>query len=249
MNFKTLIEAGMKPGDVLKLRAKLFSKIETLSNEIGGLKKEGRCELGGGRHFMFISHEQVTEAIRPLLPKLKLSIVPEVLTDEERDYEKKSYYQNKEKISIVTRTKVNILIHVCDTETGFLESFKFGGAEQDHAGKSYQQAVSQSVKYAMFKLLKITEGEPDPDSRVVKIEKQPAQKTTASKTTAKKETTKAITNIKAIKAALTKIKTHEALNKLFKGVDEGLRIQDEYLNLFTDKRNELIKSIGPMPKS
>ena len=233
MNLSELIAAGMKPAEALKLRAKLYAKIEKLSNEIGGLKKEGRCDLGRGKGFNFISHEQVTEAVRPLLPKIKLSIVPEILSDEERDFKKESTYNGNTKTTITTRTKVIILMHVTDTETGFKEAFKFGGAEQDNGGKSYQQAVSQAVKYAQFKLFKITEGETDGDAKQTQIvSERPANQPPTP------QTTKAV-NIKSITNAANKCDTIEKLNSLFKGLDAKTRLIDAVLAIFVNRKKEL----------
>lgn len=232
MNLTELIAAGMKPADALKLRAKLYAKIEKVANDVGGLKKEGRCDLGRGKGFNFISHEQVTEALRPLLLKHKISVVPEILSDEERDFEKTTTYNGQTRTTITTRTKVNILIYITDTETGFQSSFKFGGAEQDNGGKSYQQAVSQAVKYAQFKLFKITEGETDGDKKQTVIESEkpaaaPQRQTTVS------------VNTPAIQKAAGRVQDIDALNALWRGLSAEARANDTVINIFTTNKKRI----------
>ena len=225
MNLSELITAGMKPADALKLRAGLYAKVETIANAIGGLKKGGTASLGGGKGYKFITHEQVTEAVRPLFKKHNLSVVFEVVEYQETPYEVVKKYNDSETRQQWVRTTITIAARITDTETGYQETLSFTGAEQDSGGKSMQQAISQAVKYCQFKLFKITENDTDGDNELKPIESQrPA-------TPAKPQTTAASTPA-AIKAAAEKCKTKEALTNLWKGLTASERADNINITLF-----------------
>ena len=225
MNLNELIQAGMKPADALKLRAGLYAKVETISNAIGGLKKEGQASLGGGKGYKFITHEQVTEAVRPLFKKHGLSVVFEVLEYNETPWEVIKTYNGNETRQQWVRTTITIAARITDTESGYQETLSFTGAEQDNGGKSMQQAISQAVKYCQFKLFKITENDTDGDITVRPIESQ------RTAPTAKPQTTAASTPA-AIKSAAEKCKTKEALTNLWKGLTAAERADNINITLF-----------------
>lgn len=245
MNLTELIAAGMEPAAALKLRAKLYLKVEKLANNIGALKKEGSTSLGGGRGYKYITHEQVTDALRPLLLKHKLSVVVEVTDYSERDFKTVNRYKAE---VYNTRSVVSLAIRLTDTETGFSDVLKFAGAEQDNGGKSMQQAISQAVKYAMFKIFKISENETDGDKSIKEIKnEQPAQQPPNNFPAASKEkpkevkktvTTQAV-NSKAVESALEKITTVPALESLWKGLTAAQRADADIIDLIRDKKNEL----------
>ena len=225
MNLNELINAGMKPADALKLRAALYAKVELISNAIGGLKKEGEASLGGGKGYKFITHEQVTEAVRPFFKKHNLSVVFEVLEYNETPWEVVKNYNGNETRQQWVRTTITIAARITDTESGYQETLSFTGAEQDNGGKSMQQAISQAVKYCQFKLFKITENDTDGDTTVRPIESQ------RTAPTAKPQTTAASTPA-AIKSAAEKCKTKEALTNLWKGLTAAERADNDNITLF-----------------
>ena len=225
MNLNELISAGMKPADALKFRAGLYSKVEIISNAIGGLKKEGQASLGGGKGYKFITHEQVTEAVRPLFKKHNLSVVFEVVEYHETPWEVVKNYNGQETKQQWVRTTITIAARITDTESGYQETLSFTGAEQDNGGKSMQQAISQAVKYCQFKLFKITENDTDGDKELKTIESQ------RTAPTAKPQTTAASTP-SAIKAAAEKCKNTADLGSLWKGLTANERADNDNITLF-----------------
>ena len=212
-NNVTIYEAkGLDCANVL--RAQLYSKIELVANAIGALEKDGNNSFS---RYKYITHEAVTTAIRPLLVSHSLSVVMDIEDYNERDFETKN---SKGEIKVTTRTVMICRFYITDTETGYQESHRWIGAEQDNGGKSMQQAATQANKYFLFKLFKITDKESDSDSVT-------------------NEVTKPVLTPEKLKAELSKAKTNNALTKIWKKYEKIMTT--ELKQLFTNRKNEINK--------
>jgi hypothetical protein len=121
-------------------------KIETLSQKIGSISKDGHNEF---QNFDFISSEAMVRELRKELLSHHLSIVPSVSQYEERE-------SINDKGKQVIRSIVMMDFKIIDLETGFQMIEQFVGSEQDTGGKSMQQAITQCTKYFYFKLFKVS---------------------------------------------------------------------------------------------
>ena len=146
--------------ETMLMRAKLYRKIEEVANGIGALQKEGQNSFS---RYKYITHEQVTTALRPLLLKFHLSVMMEIESHNEKEFK-------SDKGKLTTRSIVDAVFTLVDTETGYFEKFTFPGAEQDNGGKSLQQAITQAQKYFLFKTFKVTDKESDGDSKTTEIQ-------------------------------------------------------------------------------
>ena len=124
----------------------LGEKIETLSQNIGKLKRDGKNDKMG---YSFVSAEAMMEALRNNLKEAGLSIIPSVVNYDERDFV-------KDDGRVTIRTIVTMNFKIIDLVTGYSIDTEFTGAEQDTAGKSMQQAITQATKYFLFKTFKIS---------------------------------------------------------------------------------------------
>lgn len=158
-------------------RGKLCLKIEKIANEIGALPQDGTNKFS---NYSYISNEQMMTAIRSKLLENKVSILPEILKVEEKDFQAADEKTGKVKVTI--RTRVLMRFEIIDCETGYSLFKRFSGSEQDTGGKSEQQAVTQCMKYFMFKLLKVTsKEETDSDSQTNEVNKPKANTTNTQK--------------------------------------------------------------------
>lgn len=146
-------------------RAKLCLKIEKIANEIGALPQDGKNTFS---NYNYISNEQMMTAIRSKLLENKVSVLPEILKVEDTDFQNSDEKTGKVKVTI--RTRVLMRFEILDCETGYSLFKRFSGSEQDTGGKSEQQAITQCMKYFLFKLLKVTsKDEVDSDSNTTEI--------------------------------------------------------------------------------
>jgi hypothetical protein len=135
----------------LNCKAVLGAKINTIARELGGVSKDGTNSF---QKFDFVSHEHMTNALKPLLERNKVSLIPEVCEVTERDWvvtDKGGATKNW------TRTVVQGFLRIIDDETGHEIRVASAGADQDTTGKSYGQAVTEMVKRAEFKLFHVTD--------------------------------------------------------------------------------------------
>lgn len=132
-----------------KMVAKLATKLSELGQKIGALQRDGKNSFS---NYQYISNEQLVTALRREAQGCKVNIIPAVESVQERDFQ-------NEKGKMVIRSCVTMSFRVIDMETGYSESFKFSGAEQDTGGKSLQQAITQCTKYFYFKLFDVTSHE------------------------------------------------------------------------------------------
>jgi hypothetical protein len=130
----------------LMLNAKLNRKIQECARAIGKIDKDGTNKFS---NYQYITNDQMVTSLRSHLLDCGLSIVPSVISFDERDWT-----DNKGKL--VIRSTVNMAFQITDLDTGFSIMESFVGAEQDNGGKSLQQAITQCTKYFYFKLFNVT---------------------------------------------------------------------------------------------
>ena len=169
----------------------LYKKIEQLALCIGKMQKDGNNSF---QNFKYITHEQVSTALRGELLNHNLSIVADMVDYSERDF------TSNNKLTI--RTTVKMVFTITDLETDKQVQHTFFGAEQDTGGKSMQKAVSQCTKYFLFKLLKITDKGEDNDHQTVEVPPQKRQ-------------------LAAIIAMLNNCNTVESINALFLSIPKA----------------------------
>ena len=140
--------------ELLELKKRLYTKVETLAQSIGKMQKDGNNTF---HRFKYITHEQVSTEVRSESIQHQISIVADMV-----DYtETMLPVDNKGRIGC--RTVVKMLFTITDLETGHQEAHTFFGAAQDTEGKSMQKGISLCNKYFLFKLLKITDKGEDND--------------------------------------------------------------------------------------
>jgi hypothetical protein len=138
---------------------KFGEKIETISQEIGALKPDGKNTFS---NYEYISSDQMIAKLRDVLLKNKLSILPEVVESIEK-------VTSNGKVWV--RTTVKMEFTIIDLETGYFKIMRFQGADQDTGGKSFGQAVTECTKRFYFKLFKVSSKEEvDPDSKTTEVQ-------------------------------------------------------------------------------
>lgn len=145
---------------IMYYTALLATKILKVTHLIGALSKDGE---NGHHHYKYISHEQAATALRSILPKVGLLLIPQQTGDKTeifKDTQGKTYH----------RTTVFLEILLIDAETGFTINVPWSGTEQDNGGKDHQQAITTAYKYWQFKQFLITDkSEADPDGKTTEI--------------------------------------------------------------------------------
>jgi len=135
------------------LKAKLHTKINEVVKRLGAIQEDGK---NTAQNFGFISYQKMNAELRKVLPDVGLAISSEVNSYEERDYQNSNG-------NIFIRTVVVMDFEIVDTETGYSETSKFAGGEQDYGGKSLGQAITECQKRFEFKKFHVSSKDPDPD--------------------------------------------------------------------------------------
>ena len=135
------------------LKARLHTKINEVVKRLGAIQEDGKNIK---QNFGFISYQKMNAELRKVLPDVGLAISPEVNSYEEHDYQ-------NDKGNIFIRTVVVMDFEIVDTETGYSETSRFSGGEQDYGGKSLGQAITECQKRFEFKKFHVSSKDPDPD--------------------------------------------------------------------------------------
>ena len=148
----------------LDYRAAIAKKILTVQSDIGVLYKDGTNEK---QQFSFVSYELVNSRLREVLPRIGLSLVPEITEITERDVP-------NSRGGMVTRTMIRGLLHVIDCDTGYRLSIGIAGADNDSTGKSLGKAFTEMVKRGEMKLFHVTTmDDKDPDGDTLGMDYPP----------------------------------------------------------------------------
>ena len=150
---------------IMLYKAKLSKKILTVMDKIGTIAKNGRNDH---QRYDFIGHEQVSTALREILPDVGLAILPQVV-DHNTEFLHGKTRDGKE--ITTARTTIHFEFEIVDTDTGFSIIKNWRGTEQDSSGKDFQQCVSTGIKYWQFKMFLVTDKESanDPDSKINEV--------------------------------------------------------------------------------
>ena len=158
--------------------AKIFGLIGQAMRDVGAIGKDSKNQQQG---FMYRGIDAVMNALNPVMSKLGLFIVPEVLeqTREER-------VNAKGTTLLYSILKMKYTMYAPD---GSNVSCIVLGEGMDTGDKASNKAMSVALKYAMFQLFMIpTEEMVDPDSEVHEVKPKtakPAQKPAQVATVAK----------------------------------------------------------------
>lgn len=139
----------------MALRAGLARKINAIAAAIGRM-----TPLGYNEHskYDFVGYEQMNAKLRELLPQHGVALIPEIDETEERDFARGNG-------GVTVRSVVKGHMMIVDTDTGYAESRRMLGADQDTGGKSVGKAVTEMVKRFQFKLFHVsTQDDIDPDA-------------------------------------------------------------------------------------
>lgn len=144
-----------------QLNAMLHTKIEECAMAIGHQDKQGH---NSHSNYNFTSNEQMMAAVRAAWPNHGISVVCDVCSFSEREFD-------NGRGKIVIRSTVELCITITDLETGHQIQSKFVGSENCTQGKSMQKAITSGFKYWIFKNFKVSsQMEVDPDGKNEEIE-------------------------------------------------------------------------------
>lgn len=133
----------------------LALKLARITAELGGIAKDGRNEH---QKFDFISYEHLYAAVRPLLSREKVAIIPSVESVKEETYETNSGGTG-------WRTTVTMKETIIDAESGDTMTASAMGSANDTGDKSLGKAITEADKRWLFKLFKVSsKDDVDPDS-------------------------------------------------------------------------------------
>jgi hypothetical protein len=145
----------MQNQNEMQNKAQLAKKIVEITEKIGQMVPQGH---NNHSHYDFVGYEQMNAKLRTLLPSVGLALVPEVIDINEITFQ-------SAKGAVIVRTTIKGTIEVIDIETGYSIIKKFVGSDQDQAGKSCSQAVTEMLKRFELKLFHVsTKADIDPDS-------------------------------------------------------------------------------------
>ena len=163
---ETPVQEGIGKNTEMDYRAAIAKKILTVQSDIGVLYKDGTNEK---QQFSFVSYELVNSRLREVLPRIGLSLVPEITEITERDVP-------NSRGGLVTRTMIRGLLHVIDCDTGYRLSIGIAGADNDSTGKSLGKAFTEMVKRGEMKLFHVTTmDDKDPDGDTLAMDYPPQQ--------------------------------------------------------------------------
>jgi len=135
----------------------LALKLAKITAELGGIAKDGRNEH---QKFDFISYEHLYAAVRPLLSREKVAIIPSVESVSEERYETNNGGSG-------WRTTVTMNETIIDADSGDTMTVKAMGSANDTGDKSLGKAITEADKRWLFKLFKVSskdDVDPDADS-------------------------------------------------------------------------------------
>lgn len=131
----------------------IYQKIWGIMNELDYIQKGKKEAVIGPQQYRFVSHDQVTAAIHPLLVKYRMVIIPTV--------EEIRQETNR------TVVKLAVVFRNIDVPEDCFVSYHYGYGI-DGGDKGPGKAVSYAYKYALLKTFCLETGDdPDKDQNVV----------------------------------------------------------------------------------
>lgn len=137
--------------------ATVYEKILNVMNEVGYLNKDGFVETGKGKGYKALTDEKVLTAIRPVMVKHRLIMLP-VGMDHRRADEKVKDYQGNEKANRITDVNMTFRIINVDDPKDYVEVVS-SGTGVDTQDKGVGKAMTYAKKYAILNSFLIPSGE------------------------------------------------------------------------------------------
>lgn len=137
--------------------ATVYEKILNIMNEVGYLNKDGFVETGKGKGYKALTDEKVLTAIRPVMVKHRLIMLP-VGMDHRRADEKVKDYQGNEKTNRITDVNMTFRIINVDDPKDYVDVVS-SGTGVDTQDKGIGKAMTYAKKYAITNSFLIPSGE------------------------------------------------------------------------------------------
>lgn len=130
----------------------IYQKLISIMGDLRYIQKGNKEAVIGPQHYRFVSHDQVTAAVHPLLVKYRVACIPTV--------EEITQETNR------TMVKLAVAFVNADMPTDFLITHHYGYGI-DGGDKGPGKAISYAYKYALLKTLCLETGDdPDKDQEV-----------------------------------------------------------------------------------
>lgn len=137
--------------------ATVYEKILNVMNEVGYLNKDGFVETGKGKGYKALTDEKVLTAIRPVMVKHRLIMLP-VSMDHRRADEKVKDYQGNEKTNRITDVNMTFRIINVDDPKDYVDVVS-SGTGVDTQDKGIGKSMTYAKKYAILNSFLIPSGE------------------------------------------------------------------------------------------
>ena len=135
----------------------VYEKILAVMNEVGYLNKDGFVETGKGKGYKALTDEKVLTAIRPVMVKNRLVMLP-VNMEQRRTDEKVKDYNGNEKTNRITDVNMTFRIIDADDPTSYVDVVS-SGTGVDTQDKGIGKAQTYAKKYALLNSFLIPSGE------------------------------------------------------------------------------------------
>ena len=135
----------------------VYEKILDVMSEVGYLNKDGFVETGKGKGYKALTDEKVLTAIRPVMVKHRLIMLP-VSMDHRRVDEKVKDYQGNEKTNRITDVDMTFRIINVDDPKDYVDVVS-SGTGVDTQDKGIGKAMTYAKKYALLNSYMVPSGE------------------------------------------------------------------------------------------
>lgn len=135
----------------------VYEKILNVMNEVGYLNKDGFVETGKGKGYKALTDEKVLTAIRPVMVKHRLVMLP-ISMDHRRADEKVKDYQGNERTNRITDVDMTFRIVNVDDPKDFVDVVS-SGTGVDTQDKGIGKAMTYAKKYALLNSFLVPSGE------------------------------------------------------------------------------------------
>ena len=139
----------------------VYEKILNVMNEVGYLNKDGFVETGKGKGYKALTDEKVLTAIRPVMAKNRLIMLPIKSEHRRTDEKVTAYDRDGNQIERVNRlTDVDMVFRFIDVDdpTSFIDVVS-SGTGVDTQDKGIGKAQTYAKKYALLNSFLIPSGE------------------------------------------------------------------------------------------
>ena len=135
----------------------VYEKILNVMNEVGYLNKDGFVETGKGKGYKALTDEKVLTAIRPVMVKNRLIMLP-ISMEHRRTDEKVKDYNGNEKTNRLTEVDMTFRIINVDDPKDYVDVVS-SGTGVDTQDKGIGKSMTYAKKYALLNSFLIPSGE------------------------------------------------------------------------------------------